>query len=347
MKKLFLIVACLSLSLSCYAQQDNGGKALYESGKEKFKKYDDMQLQAQLGQTPDLDAMSELLLSGYADLMQALPLDSVPEVEKDGSPKIDKKTGQQKIKTKYSKDIVNLVADHHYDFYVVGTNYYQKEDYGNAAIAWDLYANIIPTSDYLGAAKPVVHDTIAGVYCYYAGLMYSQVANHERAMANFKKALTHKYDGQDVKDGLKYEYYTLVSNELEAKNYDGCYAILEDAIATVPDDAFYINYKGIVTETATNDIEQALPFYLQAIEVDPNLASAQLNVGRYYYNKAVNIMNAEENASLTSDQLAEKIDPIMKDAKVYIDRAVELEIDSPNPEAVRIKNWLDYQLGIE
>lgn len=342
MKKLFLFLACVTMVAPCFAQ--NEGKDLFDSGKSLFSKYDQMQINISLGQTVDRVEMSGYLMEGYDYLMKALPLDTIIETEKDGTPKIDKKTGAVKFKTKYSKDIVEIIAGHHNDFGNAGNVYYEASDYLNAAKAWELYCNIIPNSEYLGKLKPVFPDSMSYMF-YYTGLMYSQVGDHSKALSNFKLAMAKGYTSQDVKDGLKYEFYTVANDYYEAKDYDNSLAVINEAIATDPGEAFYVMYKGVIIESQTNDIEQAIDYYKTATELDPTLSMAQFNVGRYYYNKAVMTMNAEENQDLNNDELGELIDPLCKQAKPYIDRAVELDVENTNSEARRIQQWIDDRLS--
>ena len=96
-------------------------------------------------------------------------------------------------------------------------------------------------------------------------------------------------------------------------------------------------------ETETGDMEQAVKYYKGAAEKDPTLALAQYHVGRYYNNKAVNLMNAEENLNKTDEELGKLIDPICLEAKPYLEKAVEL--DPTNSEAQRMLNWVNDRLS--
>ena len=105
----------------------------------------------------------------------------------------------------------------------------------------------------------------------------------------------------------------------------------------------FLLFKGILVESKTEDIEQAFKYYKEATEKDPTLAIAQYHVGRYYNNKAVNLMNAEENLNLTDEELGKLIDPICLQAKPYLEKAVEL--DPANSEAQRMLNWVNDRLN--
>ncbi len=340
MKKLFLSVLCSSLALAGFAQ--NEAKALVESGKAKFGKFDNEQVKLQMHQAVDSAAMCESLLSGYEDLVKALPLDTIFETEKDGTPKIDKKTGKQKVKTKYSKDIVGLISGHHNDFAMVGSLYNENRDYANAAKAWEIYTSL-PEAAYLGDKKPVVADSTLALFSYYTGVMYYQVKENEKAFNAFAKAIKKGYDANEAKEMLRYESQMIVSAFIEAKDYAACRNFLDKAIADFPQEALFVMFKGIVLETETDNIENAIALYKKATEIDPTLAQAQYHVGRYYNNKAVNIMNAEENKNLNDAELAKLINPFCEQALPYLKKAVEL--DDQNAEAKRLLRWVEDRLS--
>ncbi|MGN1246920.1 MAG: tetratricopeptide repeat protein, partial [Muribaculaceae bacterium] len=306
MKKLIFSVLCTSLAFAGFAQ--NEAKALFESGKAKMGKFDSEQVKMQMRQAIDSTLMCESLMGGYEDFLKALPLDTIRVTEKDGSPKIDKKTGLQQIKTKYSKDIVGLIAGHHNDFAVVGSIYNERRDYLNAAKAWEIYV-ALPEAEFLGKDKPVLADSTAGMFAYYTGVMYYQVKDNKKAYDSFVKAIKKGYSAKEAQDMLKYESQMVVSAYLEAKDYDACEKFLDKAIADFPQEALFVMFKGIILETKTDNIENAIDLYKKATELDPTLAQAQYHVGRYYNNNAVNLMNADENNNLNDAELAKIINP--------------------------------------
>ena len=96
MKKIFLFVACASLMVM--GAQAQTAEELFKAGKAEFDKYDKLFGEYTLahGQNPDapdatLAERSAALMTGFDLLQKALPLDTVIEVNKDGTPKIDKK----------------------------------------------------------------------------------------------------------------------------------------------------------------------------------------------------------------------------------------------------------------
>ena len=113
MKKFYFLVACASLMVMGANAQT--AEELYKAGKAEFEKYDKLYgeyvlAHQQKEDAPDATATERAtaLMKGFELLQKALPLDTVIEKNKDGSVKMDKKTGKPKFKTKYSKDIVPL-----------------------------------------------------------------------------------------------------------------------------------------------------------------------------------------------------------------------------------------------
>lgn len=341
MKKIVLFLACSSLVGFNMAAEDNPAEPIYKEGEELFDQYDDAQAQMLLQQPIDTMVVGSALLDGYDLFLKALPLDSVPEVNKDGSPKIDKKTGKQKIKTKFSKKIVDKIAGHHNDFLQVGQMFNEIQKYDLAAKAWDIYA-YLPSAEFLGDKKPELPDSTIAQFRYYAGVMYFQAKDNEKSLDVFYEALKLGYDYKETTDMIKYLVGLRVDDCLKNKKFDECDQLLAKAMQECPNEAVFLLFKGILVESQTEDIEQAFKYYKEAAEKDPTLAIAQYHVGRYYNNKAVNLMNAPENLNLTDEELGELIDPICLQAKPYLEKAVEL--DPANSEAQRMLNWVNDRL---
>lgn len=342
MKKIVLLLACTSLIGSNMFADDNPAEPIFKEGKESFSIYDDAQAQMLMQQPIDTLTVGSALLNGYDLFMKALPLDSVPEVNKDGSPKLDKKTGLQKIKTKYSKDIVNILVGHYNDFLMVGQMFNETQQYALAAKSWGIYASL-PRASFLGDKAPEVPDSTIAQFRYYEGVMYFQAKDNAKALDAFYVALDEGYDYKETTDMIKYLVGISVDKCLQDSAYNECDAMLSKAMQKCPKEAVFVLFKGLLEETRTGDIEQAIKYYKNATELDPQLGVAQYHVGRYYNNKAVNVMNADENLNLTDEELGKLIDPICLAAKPYLEKAVEL--DPTNSEAQRMLKWVNDRLN--
>ena len=83
-KTLMLLAGVLMLAGSASAQET--AEQLFKSGKEAFAAFDkDLGVMQMTPDKVDKNLMAENLLKGFADLEKALPLDSVKQLNKDGS----------------------------------------------------------------------------------------------------------------------------------------------------------------------------------------------------------------------------------------------------------------------
>jgi len=123
----------------------------YTAGKAAFGLYDKMYEAKLLQQPVDDSDMAEALTAAYAFYQQALPLDSVVEVDKNGAPKLNK-DGSKKIKTKYSKEIIGALTSHLGDIANVGNIFLQASDWANAALAFSLSMRKILTSSFFNSS---------------------------------------------------------------------------------------------------------------------------------------------------------------------------------------------------
>mgnify|MGYP001161749086 CR=1 FL=1 len=83
------------------AETKDQAKTWFVAGKANMGIYDQCMAMLQLGKDADKELMATSLMTAFNDFKVALPLDSVKQTNKDGSFKLDKKTGLPKIKTEY------------------------------------------------------------------------------------------------------------------------------------------------------------------------------------------------------------------------------------------------------
>ncbi|MCF0182325.1 MAG: hypothetical protein HUK11_08770, partial [Muribaculaceae bacterium] len=179
MKKSILILACASLLACNAAAQD--AKTLFEQGKAALEKYDKMNADVMIQKAKDPNAgdagaaeRAAILMEGIDMLKKALPLDTVYEVNKDGTPKIDKKTGAQKFKVKYSKQIQDLLVGHINDLGNVGDSFFQSNDFKNAFVAYGAYADAL-NSPLAKERNFVLADSVFGQILFMQGYAAYQI----------------------------------------------------------------------------------------------------------------------------------------------------------------------------
>ena len=87
-------------------------------------------------------------------------------------------------------------------------------------------------------------------------------------------------------------------------------------------------------------IFEAFPYYQRCIELNDSNASGLFNVGRYFYNKA---METRQNSRLYGKKLANLVNPIYREALPYLEKSYAI-----NPSNQDVRNALRdiyYKLG--
>lgn len=348
----------------------------YVAGKKEFGYYDDQYAKMAIG-SKDVNGkeMGLALINGYEYYMKALPLDSVAEVGKDGTPKLNK-DGSTKIKTKYSKDIVNTIGGHFNDFLNAGQFLYDAKDYINAAKAWGIYTQL-PYNEQLGKAKPTAPaDSTMGQILYFQGVAAWQGEDLPTALSAFDRAIALNYKEKSLYDyamsvaaQLKDEakvvaiakkadaiygkedskYISIVINDLIIKeNYTEAMSLLETAIANNPSNAQLHNVMGVLYESQKNS-EQAYDFYKKAMELDAENAKHQYDFGRIIYLKAATISESASNL----DQAAyskvhnEQVVPLLKEALPYLQKAYSLDEGNSDYKQLLRRLYYDLNMGAE
>lgn len=403
MKKLFLMLACSSL---CYigmnAQEQlvkevekevesasdfaalraklapalvddvskNDAYTWYVAGKLEMKAFDELYKKKLIGQEVDVKTMGSTLLSGIDYMIKALPLDSVPEVDKKtGEPKIDKKTGKPKIKAKYSGKIIGVLAESYTPIQMIVADLHNGKEYKSAIKAYDLCANL-PFMPFMKDKMSQPADTIVGQYQFYKGVALWQDNNPKDAVGAFADARKHGYIAKEAFDyalncanivqdfetvaaiakealpvyGKQDDQYVriLINYNVNTQNYTEAEKILDQAINDDPQNAEFVNLKGILIENAKS-IEEALPYFKQAVDLDPNSSKANFDLGRYYFNKAVKVR--DERTDLNGEALSALTNPLYEQALPYLEKAYEL--DKENLDAKNALRNIYYQLGNE
>lgn len=347
-------------------------KTWFVAGKANFGLYDNSFAYLQAAQKVDTLAMGNALLKGYKYFMTALPLDSVKQTDKHGNFKRDKK-GNIKIKTKYSKDIVNQLVGHFNDFWTAGAILYEKGHYAEAAQSFGIYVDM-PTSGIAEREKFLAADSTLGMAEYYQGLALWQSDDLKGAVEAFADARKLGFLDKEVFDyamsccyamkdtegyvaiarealplyGDKDSQYIniLINDAINKNNFEEAEQMIDKALALNPNNAELYNVKGALYEQK-KELDKAMEYYKEAISIDPNYANGQFNVGRCIMIEAVNVqkeletMKGEEYTTARETRLV----PLFKEALPYLEKAFEL--DDTNTSARSLLRNIYYQLGDE
>lgn len=354
------------------AETKDDAKTWYVAGKANFAIYDKQQTAMMMKQPIDTALMGGSVVEGYKYFMAALPLDSVKQLEKDGSYKLEK-DGSVKVKTKYSKEIVNTLVTRHEDFNRAGGLLYDSKRYKEAAEAWGIYSSL-PYSGLAERSKFVVADTILGMTAYYQGIALWQAGDVNNAVGAFANARKLGYKHKEAYDyalscaaqakdnvaivaiaeeaykefgGKDIQYLNvLINDKLSKEEFDDAETLINDALKVDANNAELLNLKGLIVENKGNE-DAALDEFKKAIEIDNTLAQGYFNAGRIVMKKVVAQQKAMEtmNRSDYAKAKEEILIPLLKEALPYMERAYQL--DDTNANAKRILSNIYYQLGDE
>lgn len=328
---------------------------------EQFDKYMDYR---RVGKRIDIKAMGHTLIDAYDFGLKALHLDTVHILDKKGQPVIDKKTKRAKVKTKYSKDVVNRLVEHHDNYRLLGSELYNVKDWDGAYTLWDDYCQMAARTDDPRWVKP---DSIVAEVRYYQGIAAWQRAdtidavrllsiarhsgyNHKEAYDYALVCLSDLGNEQEVVK-LAWEAYLkfgtsdlqyiriLINYYLALEDFSGANDLIDEAMEANPNDDELLNLKGLVVENY-QDIYEAFPYYQRCIELNDSNASGLFNVGRFFYNKA---METRQNSRLYGKKLADLVNPIYREALPFFEKSYA--INPKNQELVNALRDIYYKLG--
>ena len=330
-------------------------------GKAMFEEYNKLFGYKQLGKLGEGDAkkMADDLLQGYGFFMKALPLDSVADAK-------------GKIKTKYSKDIINTLTGHGSDFNDAALTYWDLRDYNGAYNAWNVYLGMYENEPFK-SKMPAMADTVIGEIYFNQALAAWQADSLRNALKSFGNAARHGYDKKQLFDyamavanGLKdqdavFEWAqkgnalygkedpnylgNIVNTYLQKKDFDNAFKTIDQAIAADPNNAQYYFIKGILYDNQDKKAE-AKDMFKKAISIDDKNVQALTQYGAALCQEAYTLSDqAPTTAAESQAYFNEKIVPLFQEAAGYLEKAWEL--DNENMDALRYLDNIYYNLQDE
>lgn len=332
-------------------------------GKASFTEYDHLLGLQALNKLPEGGnaTMANDLLNGYDFFMKALPLDSVADAK-------------GKIKTKYSKEIVNTLAGHHNDFNSCAITFWELRDFKGAYRSWDIYLGMIKNPVFAKSiASNVPADTIIGEIYYNQALAAWQADELQSALTSFKNAHSYGYAKKQLFDYALAVAANLNDNEetykiasqaqeifgaedatyigyiinyyLQNKDFDKAFQRIDEAIANNPNNSQYYFVKGILFDNQDKKAD-AKGMFAKAIELDPNNWQALLQYGRSLCEEAYALSDAAPaNPAEFEKMYNEQIVPLFKEAAEYLERSYDA--NQENPDALRYLENVYYNLKDE
>ena len=330
----------------------------------KIEQYDKYMDNRRVGKKIDVKAMGHTLIDAYDYSINAYNLDTIRILDNKGEQVIDKKTKRPKVRTKYSKDVASRMLEHHDSYRIVGSELYNIKDWEGAYKAWEYYCRLASRSDDPRWIKP---DSIVAEVRYYQGIAAWQMADTIDAVRLFSVARHSGYNHKEAYDyalvclsdlgnetevvRLAWEAFLkfgtsdpqyiriLINDYISRQDYSAATDLIDEAMTANPDDDELYNLKGLIVESE-EDIYQAFPYYQRCVELNDSNASGLFNVGRYFYNKA---METRQNSRLYGKKLADQVNPIYREALPYLEKSYELNPD--NVDVVNALRDIYYKLG--
>lgn len=323
----------------------------YIPGKAAYNEFDNLFSLKAFNKLPENGeaTMGTNLIEGYKYMMKALPLDSVADAK-------------GKIKTKYSKDIINTIAGHYNDYNNSAVELWNLTDYKGAYDAWGIYLAMSenPTK-FKGITVP--HDTILAEITYNQALAAWQAKDFQASLDCFMKAKGKGYTKKNI-----YDYAISVANELndtatiialakealplygsespvyiqfiindylQKQDYTNARNAINEAIANDPDNAEYYVVLGVIYDNEGNRPE-AQNAYKKALSINPESEFANYYLGKSYCDDAYAASdNAPSNPDEINSHFNNVIKPLFEQAIVYLVKANEI-----NPDNLDVVNYL-------
>lgn len=332
-------------------------------GKAMFGEFDQLYGLKQFNKLPANGAitMGNDLIAGYNYFMKALPLDSVPNEK-------------GKIKTKYSKEIINTLTGHIGDYNEAALAYWDVQDYAGAYNAWQCLLEMAQNPTFIEHIPAGFrNDTVIGEIAFNQGIAAWQADSLAKALKSFELAKSKCYNKKNLYDyslavaqtmgdmdkayeialeaqpiyGKEDSQYIgfIINKYLQNEQFDEAFALIDEAIANDPDNAQYYLVKGILYDNQGKKPEAKATF-MKAVELDPTNSQALYNYGRMLCEEAYTISDQAPTSPAENEKFfLEKIVPLFQEAAEYLERA--WDADNENIDALRYLENVYYNLKDE
>lgn len=328
-------------------------------GKACFQYYDQLLGYKQFNKLPEGGEvmMAQCLLMGYGLYNESIALDSVPD-------------SKGKIKTKYSKEIVNTIAGHFTDYNQAAIDLWEARDFNGAYEAWEVFLDIAESPVYGPKVPNMPADSTLGEIAYNQALAAWQADSLQKAVNAFMRAKAKGYnkkqlfdyaiavatnlgdqelafnlacEGQQLYGQEENNYFGYIINYYLQKNdFDRAFAIIDEAIAGDPNNAQYYLVKGILFDNQ-GKLPESEEMFLKAVQLNPNDSQILYNYGRCLCNKAYAASDvAPTNPAESEKYYNDIIVPLFRQAVEYLERA--WEIDNDNIDALNYLSNAYYNL---
>lgn len=305
-------------------------KTWYVAGYVEDQQFSSERMKELLGQQPNQPVMYKALLSILPYMVKAYELDQLPDAK-------------GKVKPKYTKDIKGVLSANHIYYLNAGAFYFDEKDYKTASEAFEQYLAISDLPMFAGESV-AERDSNYMTVQFYAGVAATQLGDPQKAIAALNRAKEFGFRQNDTYQYLYYEYdqlkdtanmeaiakegmklfpedpnfiLNLINIYIYSNRNDEAIDYLNQVIADDPNNPQLYDVLGNVYESGLKDYENAEKNYSKALEIDPNYIEASSNLGRVYYNQAINVQG---DANMISDNKLYQVE--IAKAKALFEKAL-------------------------
>ena len=288
------------------------------------------------GEPQDLPNMYKALLAMHEYYTKTYEIDHQPNDKGKVRPKFEKK-----ISKAYEENLL---------YYINAGGYYmEQKDFKNALKAFQAFREIKRSPLFEGEkiAQPdsnsMMVDFFAIITAYQAGDKQLAIQYGEELKGNGYRqnevyqilAQTYIEEGDTanyittMREGLKLfpkePYYSvnLINTYIVQNKYDEARTFLTQAIELNPENPQLYDVMGKLYEESNE--EEAIKWFSKALEVDPNYVESLCNIGRIYYNKAVEVSDKEEGVMAAAHK---KRTELLNNALPYLEKAYSINPDA-------------------
>lgn len=364
----------INMITPAFTNPETSGEAetYFVPGEMAFKEYENLYkstiTQPSKHNAADSARMGRLLVEGYNYFMKALPLDSVPNEK-------------GKIKTKFSKNIINTLVNNARDYRAGGIYLYNTNDYQGAYDAWMIYGTL-PEMPEVHKKLESLNKTTPGMMpsdediseiLYNAGLAAWQMNEFDKAYDAFMMAKAKGYNKKQIYDyamavaqqgGHEDKVFALAEEALPLygkedpmyvrlilnhyivnKENDKAFEVVNQALANEPQNSQYLVFRGILYES-NGDAATAKKNYEEAVAADNRNAQALYYLGHALYNEAGALSDkAPANPAESAKYFNDTVKPVLLEAIKYLENSVDEEPADTRMDALRTLENAYYALN--
>jgi len=287
-----------------HAETKDDPKTWFVAGQIEDAQFNAENTKSILGQQPNEPVMYEALKNALPYYVKAYDLDQRPD-------------DKGKIKPKYDKNIKGILGANHLYYLNGGGYWYTEQDYQKSFDFFEQYLEIA-NLPFMAGTKTAARDSNYMIVQYYAAVVSTQLGNHDIAIKSLQRAKEPPYNLNDILQWLCSEYeqirdtvnlektieegfkvfpdssyylFNLINMYISTDRNEKAIDMLNTAIAKDASNAQLYQALGSVYERGMKDDDQAEVNFQKALELNPENATNQFNLGRIYYNQGVNKLN--------------------------------------------------------